>query len=617
MFERKQENPISTYIQPSLEIGKEDDEHEKEANSVADKVMCMREPGVERKMMATGKRKVQPMFNPTAGKTGTMNTGKPIVRKMSTGKSGMKASPNVEQGIHSTKGNGQSLQPELQQEMGSKIGADFGSVRIHTGSHAAEMNQEIGAKAFTHGNDIYFNKRQYDPASDHGKHLLAHELTHTVQQSGVVSPMIQRAAQKTDYGEFVDTPEFNPITLLNTSLGDQIIGGMVLNFNPGTNVDATQIGMVQSVKSLDGLGASKETEPEAKARTVQDGAAKGYKLDREKGMTNPFFGVLDDAKMDKMPPKGQNVIFPPSLAITAGPTYEIGYNYNNGSSVLTKSAVLRDAPHTPIADESVEFESTAMGIAGNQKGMYYGSVSWGWTYVTGQGVVPKPLKLVSMNKPSLNFTAAADLWNKATITSSTRIVKNNNAQLYVNNNGMMNASSPNGGKLSKGKVVTFKGTFQGGGTLYYLIEIINGNQILTRAILPSDLEVNPITSSSDLPVETSKTKSTLKGLIKGYTQTFPIQDVYLNPSETAKAKVPVNSGGKYCIAVGSGTTTGQIKLKVTDSMGRAVANDETDPSNPTSTLEFEVDNADNLTLEITNKSGEVKDVSYIIGSTYK
>ncbi|MFL5764171.1 MAG: DUF4157 domain-containing protein [Bacteroidia bacterium] len=192
---RKEEQP-QTYIQPALEVGKEDDDHEKEANSVADKIMRMPESGQEKQKMSTGKRKVQPMFNPTADKTGTMNTGKRVVQKMSTGKSGLKATPNVEQGIHSTKGNGQSLQPELQQEMGSKIGADFSDVNVHTDNNAAEMNQEIGAKAFTHGKDIYFNKGQYDPASDTGKHLLAHELTHTVQQDGNENTIQRKLEQK-------------------------------------------------------------------------------------------------------------------------------------------------------------------------------------------------------------------------------------------------------------------------------------------------------------------------------------------------------------------------------------------------------------------------------------
>ena len=51
-----------------------------------------------------------------------------------------------------------------------------------TDSNAEKMNQDLGAKAFTNGSDVYFNKGEYNPSSKDGQHLLAHELTHTVQQ---------------------------------------------------------------------------------------------------------------------------------------------------------------------------------------------------------------------------------------------------------------------------------------------------------------------------------------------------------------------------------------------------------------------------------------------------
>src|SRR4030095_10063138 len=69
-----------------------------------------------------------------------------------------------------------------------------GNVNIHSGSEAIQMNRELNAKAFTVGSDIYFSEGQYNPASDEGKHLLAHELTHTLQQSDPgKNTFIQRA----------------------------------------------------------------------------------------------------------------------------------------------------------------------------------------------------------------------------------------------------------------------------------------------------------------------------------------------------------------------------------------------------------------------------------------
>jgi hypothetical protein len=90
-----------------------------------------------------------------------------------------------------TKGSGQSLPNPTKTEMESSFGADFSGVRLHTGSYAIQMNRQINAHAFTHGQDIYFNEGRFSPSTREGKHLLAHELTHTLQQSG---SRIQRLA---------------------------------------------------------------------------------------------------------------------------------------------------------------------------------------------------------------------------------------------------------------------------------------------------------------------------------------------------------------------------------------------------------------------------------------
>ncbi|MCB0397537.1 MAG: DUF4157 domain-containing protein [Flavobacteriales bacterium] len=103
------------------------------------------------------------------------------------------ASPAVTDKIASSKGSGQSMDRATQGEMGSKMGADFSQVRIHNDQQAADMSQQLGARAFTVGTDIYFNQGQYSPSSNQGKHLLAHELTHTIQQKGLQRKMIQKA----------------------------------------------------------------------------------------------------------------------------------------------------------------------------------------------------------------------------------------------------------------------------------------------------------------------------------------------------------------------------------------------------------------------------------------
>ena len=73
---------------------------------------------------------------------------------------------------------------DTRDSMGSSFNTDFSNVRVHTGNEASHMNEELGAQAFTRGSDIYFKEGKYDTGSSSGKHLLAHELTHTVQQNG-------------------------------------------------------------------------------------------------------------------------------------------------------------------------------------------------------------------------------------------------------------------------------------------------------------------------------------------------------------------------------------------------------------------------------------------------
>ncbi|MFT3843842.1 MAG: DUF4157 domain-containing protein [Lacibacter sp.] len=102
-----------------------------------------------------------------------------------------------EQNLSSSKGAGSPLPSTTKQFMESRFNADFSGVRIHTGSYAESLSNSIHAQAFTHGNDIYFNSGKYSPHTGAGGTLLAHELTHTIQQgasashqSSTVSPKI-------------------------------------------------------------------------------------------------------------------------------------------------------------------------------------------------------------------------------------------------------------------------------------------------------------------------------------------------------------------------------------------------------------------------------------------
>lgn len=106
-------------------------------------------------------------------------------------------SPQTQQKIESSKGGGEPLPANTREEMEGAMGADLSGVRIHNNSEAAGLSNDLQAQAFTHGNDIYFGAGKYDPQSQAGQHLLAHEVTHTVQQGGngvKKKGVIQRAA---------------------------------------------------------------------------------------------------------------------------------------------------------------------------------------------------------------------------------------------------------------------------------------------------------------------------------------------------------------------------------------------------------------------------------------
>jgi hypothetical protein len=80
--------------------------------------------------------------------------------------------------------SGRPLEPSLLHDMEQRFGHDLGRVRVHTDAGAAESAQAVGAHAYTVGSDIVFGRGHYAPGTSAGKRLLAHELTHVVQQLG-------------------------------------------------------------------------------------------------------------------------------------------------------------------------------------------------------------------------------------------------------------------------------------------------------------------------------------------------------------------------------------------------------------------------------------------------
>lgn len=119
----------------------------------------------------------------------TVVSGGKISRKVegNASQGGIAVPSGMESQLSQMQGGGRAMPEGLRNMMESGFGQDFSAVRLHTDSQAAEMSSAIHARAFTHGNDIYFNQGQFAPETTSGQHLIAHELAHVAQGTGRVA----------------------------------------------------------------------------------------------------------------------------------------------------------------------------------------------------------------------------------------------------------------------------------------------------------------------------------------------------------------------------------------------------------------------------------------------
>ena len=186
-------------VQTKLTINEPGDGFEQEADSTADRVMRMSAPtgeeeeedlvqtnvlGSALQRECAGCAEEEMVQRQEVDEEEILQT-KPLMRKATDG-GGYTATPRLASYLNRTKGSGHVLPAPTLAFMNRAFGVDFSPVRIHTGNETAEMSRGIHANAFTHGTDIYFNTGKYNPTTAEGNKLLAHELTHTIQQSANV-----------------------------------------------------------------------------------------------------------------------------------------------------------------------------------------------------------------------------------------------------------------------------------------------------------------------------------------------------------------------------------------------------------------------------------------------
>jgi hypothetical protein len=95
-----------------------------------------------------------------------------------------RAHPDVEQAIAASRGGGRPLDRSVREQMGPGLGDDLGDVRVHDGAEAHGLARAVSARAFAVGSDLFFADGEHSPGTTEGNRLLAHELTHVVQQRG-------------------------------------------------------------------------------------------------------------------------------------------------------------------------------------------------------------------------------------------------------------------------------------------------------------------------------------------------------------------------------------------------------------------------------------------------
>lgn len=182
----KMHSNIPLMIQPKLKINRPGDEYEREADAMAERVTRMPMHRNTERSLHYGSDIVQRKCMKCEEKKDERQKG--VIMRKTDSHSVFDTPLELDSQLSRIKGGGIPLPESTQYFMEDAFKTDFSKVRVHTNNTAIEMNKSINAKAFTHGTDIYFNQGEYNVESEYGRNLLAHELTHVVQQRSFTTP---------------------------------------------------------------------------------------------------------------------------------------------------------------------------------------------------------------------------------------------------------------------------------------------------------------------------------------------------------------------------------------------------------------------------------------------
>jgi hypothetical protein len=179
-------------IQTKLKIGKPGDKYEQEADRIADEVMRMPEPQLqqlgepvegEKEEEAIQTKPIADEITPLVQRQVELEEEEKVLQTKRASNASSTVTPELQSQIESVRTfGGQPLPPNVRAFMEPRFGQDFSNIRIHTGGKSDQLTRSLNAKAFTIGSDIVLRSGEFNPESSLGNRLLAHELTHTIQQ---------------------------------------------------------------------------------------------------------------------------------------------------------------------------------------------------------------------------------------------------------------------------------------------------------------------------------------------------------------------------------------------------------------------------------------------------
>jgi hypothetical protein len=220
-------------VQMKMAVNKPDDKFEQEADKMADKVMRMPAPatGKDEKLQrapeeklqkkeqdkiqkaAAPEEKIQKAPQPEEKLQKAPAQEEKLQRKGGDGAPAVTS--NVQSAIHNKTTGGQPMSADVRSFMEPRFNADFSNVRVHSDPESAGLSNQLSARAFTYQNHVFFSHDQYQPGTSEGKQLLAHELTHTIQQGHAVqrSPQVSTTTTPPAVQRFlgIDIPSWQDV----------------------------------------------------------------------------------------------------------------------------------------------------------------------------------------------------------------------------------------------------------------------------------------------------------------------------------------------------------------------------------------------------------------------